>query len=144
MDDTATDRHPALLIVFCVLVFAISVLAIAQLTHVWRGIAGGIVMASLTFVAIRFARSRRQAMARGLLSLGVTAFVAPASGLAAAQNDYFYEMLRGQGGADIALIADYEATLLSGLVMLGLGSVAALVLIVIGWRLHRMPENPPE
>ena len=114
------------------------VLVVGQLTYAWRGVAGGIVLALCSGAFIWFAKTRRHAMARAILSLGATALAAPAAGLAAAQNDYLFSFLT-EDGLDDARLAAYENAMASGLSMLGIGIVAAIVLFIAGWHMHRKP-----
>lgn len=134
------DRHPIILIGTALAVAAICILVVGQLTYPWRGVAAGIVLALCSAAFIWFAGSRRKAMARSVFSLGATALAAPAAGLAAAQNDLLYNLFVENGLNDDAPFVAYDRAIAIGLPMLGIGAAVAIVLFIIGWRMHRTPS----
>ncbi len=134
-----TERHPLISIPTALLILAISVLVIGQLTYPWRGAAAGVVLATCSGALIWFAKTRRHAVARSLFSIGTTAVAAPAAGLSAAQNDFIFNFLDGDGFNEERMAA-YEHAMDLGVPMLGVGAAIALVMFVVGWRLHRTPK----
>ncbi len=136
------DRHPAILIGTVLLVFALTYVITSQITHAWRGAAAGVLLAGAGGALIRFAKTRRHAMARALFAVAATLIAAPGAGLMAAQNDFLFGMidgLDGSAGFDDALFDRYEFAMALGLQMLGVGALIALILAIVGWRLHRSP-----
>ncbi|MEX3017073.1 hypothetical protein [Gymnodinialimonas hymeniacidonis] len=131
------NRHPAILIVTVAIVAVLSYLIVAQITYPWRGAAAGFLLGAFAGVLVWFAKTRRHAVARGIISVGATAIAAPAAGLAAAQNDFLFNIITDDGDLNDAAFDGYEAAMATGLTLLWMGAIAALVLFITGWRLHR-------
>lgn len=129
---------PIILIVFCALVFAVSWFTITALTTPMRAGASGVALAAFTGIFIWFAPTNRTAIARGLIALGATALAAPMAAVSAVTNDMLFSMFDENFGAQLV---DLDAMIATGWRNTGIGAVVALVLIIVGGRMHRRRDS---
>lgn len=126
---------PAILIVFCLLCFAVCWFTITALTTPGRAIGSGIVAAAAAGVFIWFATTARHAVARGLIVLGATAFAAPLAALQAVSNDLIFSAFNER--ADPERFVDFDAVMQIAWLNAMIGFFAAVVLLIIGGIMHR-------
>lgn len=132
------------MILFGALAFVFGILFTIGLNTTFGAIATGVIVAGATCAFIWFARTGRQAFARGFLSLGAVFIIVPIAALAGFGEQVADSTLTALQ-SDVGLSEDEAASLFLSSVFasagLVFGMIIGLILVLIGGLMHRTQKT---